>query len=119
MNIIESNEKEAKVSLSHKELKALNNVILETEKALGDWEFPIRMGAELFESRNLREKIVSMIQEAAKIGEARTTFDELELRILNNALNEVCNGITLEPFEKKIGIYRETASELLSQIHSL
>lgn len=43
-----------------------------------------------------------------------------ELGIINNALNEVCNGIHLEgEFDTRISCTAEAARELLTKIHSL
>lgn len=42
-----------------------------------------------------------------------------ELSILNNALNEVCNGISLFEFETRIGATRDRAAGLLKEIRSL
>jgi hypothetical protein len=43
-----------------------------------------------------------------------------ELRIVNNALNEVCNGIDLEgEFETRMGCTVEEAQRLLAKIHAL
>jgi hypothetical protein len=42
-----------------------------------------------------------------------------ELEIINNALNEVCNGIHLEgEFETRMGCTVERGRELLAKIHS-
>jgi hypothetical protein len=42
-----------------------------------------------------------------------------ELGIINNALNEVCNGIHLEgEFDTRMGCTVEEARALLSKIHS-
>lgn len=38
-----------------------------------------------------------------------------EVRILSNALNEICNGIDIEEFEPRIGAERETVDALLAQ----
>jgi hypothetical protein len=41
-----------------------------------------------------------------------------ELHVLNNALNEVCNGIHLEDeFSTRMGCSLEEARELLKEIH--
>ena len=46
------------------------------------------------------------------------TSDELE--ILNNALNEVCNGINLKnEFDTRMGCTVEEARGLLAQVHEL
>ena len=43
-----------------------------------------------------------------------------ELGIINNALNEVCNGIHLEgEFDTRMGCTLEEARELLAKIHAL
>jgi hypothetical protein len=43
-----------------------------------------------------------------------------ELEIINNALNEVCNGIHLEgEFETRMGCSVEEARALLAKIHAL
>ena len=43
-----------------------------------------------------------------------------ELYIINNALNEVCNGIDLEgEFDTRMGCTVEEARELLAKIHAL
>lgn len=43
-----------------------------------------------------------------------------ELQIINNALNEVCNGIELEgEFETRMGCSVEEARAILRKIHAL
>jgi hypothetical protein len=43
-----------------------------------------------------------------------------ELLIINNALNEVCNGISLDgEFSTRMGCSAEEARELLDKIHAL
>jgi hypothetical protein len=43
-----------------------------------------------------------------------------ELSIINNALNEVCNGINLDgEFETRMGCTVEEARAVLGKIHSL
>ncbi len=46
------------------------------------------------------------------------TVDEDELLSLNNALNEVCNGLHLDDFETRIGAPRSIAEMMLEQICS-
>jgi len=51
---------------------------------------------------------------------ATLELDRLELTIINNALNEVCNGIDLKgEFDARIGATRENAQKLLKAINSL
>ena len=49
------------------------------------------------------------------------TLSKDELLILNNALNEVCNGIEIDEFEfsARIGAQREQAQALLRRITAL
>lgn len=43
-----------------------------------------------------------------------------ELGIINNALNEVCNGIDLEgEFETRMGCTLQEARDVLAKIHAL
>ena len=43
-----------------------------------------------------------------------------EIRILNNALNEVCNGFSLEgKFDTRIGCTVEEARQLLDEVNKL
>jgi hypothetical protein len=47
-------------------------------------------------------------------------FTTDELQIINNALNEVCNGIHLEDeFDTRMGCSVEDARNLLERIHAL
>lgn len=48
--------------------------------------------------------------------QAQLTLGENELLILNSALNEICNGISVPEFETRIGASKEEACTLLSQI---
>lgn len=47
------------------------------------------------------------------------SVSEDELMILNNALNEVCNGIDLIGFTSRIGADRERVAALLEEIGAL
>lgn len=46
-------------------------------------------------------------------------FSTDELYILNQALNEVCNGLYLENFEKCMNAKREEVNSLLLKIHTI
>ena len=50
---------------------------------------------------------------------AQITLSRAELIVLNNALNEVCNGIDVFEFGARIGVTREEATLLLTRISSL
>ena len=49
------------------------------------------------------------------------TFTHDELVLLNNALNEVCNGIEIddEEFQTRLGIDRKNARKVLADLHRL
>jgi hypothetical protein len=59
------------------------------------------------------------MQAASKSGSLVLTLDREELRHLNNALNEVCNGFTVANFEAAIGVTRLGATDLLRRVHQL
>ncbi|WP_407438193.1 hypothetical protein [Lelliottia sp.] len=48
--------------------------------------------------------------------QAQLTINENELLILNSALNEICNGISVLEFETRIGASKEETSILLNAI---
>lgn len=52
-------------------------------------------------------------------GEATIILSFTELCTLNNALNEVCNGLHIAEFSTRMGVEREEAARLLEQIHAL
>lgn len=52
-------------------------------------------------------------------GSADLNITHDELLILNNALNEVCNGITLSEFQTRIGSKRNDVLVLLETVGSL
>jgi hypothetical protein len=59
-----------------------------------------------------------MDSERKKTDQATATFTAGELVLLNNALNEVCNGITLDDdeFQTRLGVDRKTARKLLAKL---
>lgn len=50
---------------------------------------------------------------------ASVSFTEAELVLLNNALNEVLNGLDIPEFSTRLGNSRQEAEELLHQINML
>lgn len=47
------------------------------------------------------------------------SLSSTELIIMNNALNEICNGVDIPEFETRIGYSRQQVEALLDQIHPL
>jgi hypothetical protein len=63
------------------------------------------------------EAVAGSIMRLRQSMKVELTKDELE--IINNALNEVCNGIDLEgEFDTRMGCTVEEARELLAKIHT-
>lgn len=55
-----------------------------------------------------------------KNGRAYTVeFDEAELELINNALNEVCNGLDISEFKTRLGQTHEAAQDLLKRVNAL
>jgi len=52
-------------------------------------------------------------------GKAVISFFNDELVILNNALNEICNGVDIPQFETRVGYPRERVEALFEQINSV
>jgi hypothetical protein len=52
-------------------------------------------------------------------GELHISIDREEMLILNNALNEVCNGLALFEFETRMGASRSRVTQLLKEVHSV
>jgi hypothetical protein len=53
-----------------------------------------------------------------QIGLAELMLSKADLLLLNNALNEILNGVPIEDFALRIGTSREDASRLLVEIQS-
>ncbi|CAN5693204.1 hypothetical protein BH18ACI4_BH18ACI4_10200 [soil metagenome] len=47
------------------------------------------------------------------------SLSSTELIIMNNALNEICNGVDIPEFETRVGYSRQQVEALLDQIHPL
>ena len=62
-----------------------------------------------------------MDSEPKKTDHAAATFTADELLLLNNALNEVCNGLALDDaeFQTRLGVDRKTARKLLAKVGGL
>ena len=54
-----------------------------------------------------------------KIGKDKCTVDftEDDLLILNNSFNEICYGLEIRDFEKKIGTSEQEACSMLKTVH--
>jgi hypothetical protein len=61
------------------------------------------------------------MSEPANLDQLTLELSRAELTLLNNALNEVCNGVEIEEWEfsTRLGASRDEARELLQRIHTL
>jgi hypothetical protein len=59
------------------------------------------------------------MEAVSKSGSLVLMLDREELRHLNNALNEVCNGFAVANFEAAIGVTKSQATDLLQRVHRL
>ena len=50
---------------------------------------------------------------------AVVSLDNRDIMIINNALNEICNGISIFEFDTRIGESRQVVSDLLRKISEL
>lgn len=57
--------------------------------------------------------------ESVEAQEAIIRFSVNEMVVLNNALNEVCNGLDINEFSLRVGAEREEVAELLSAIGAI
>jgi hypothetical protein len=57
-----------------------------------------------------------MIIDAIRENQVSVQLTLGELRIVNNALNEVCNGLRMSEFSTRMGATRDEAMALLRQI---
>ena len=59
------------------------------------------------------------MQVISQSGALTLALDREEVRHLNNALNEVCNGFAVANFEAAIGLNNGQAADLLRRVHHL
>jgi hypothetical protein len=59
--------------------------------------------------------------EPTNLDQLTLEFSRAELILINNALNEVCNGVNIEEWEFpiRLGASRDEAQALLQKIHAL
>ncbi len=118
MNIVAKRSAFVEIELSFNELHFLLNAIKEMCKSLGDFGFHARIGAY---PEEVKLFVKYLFDRANNIEQEPNTNIQLsleQLEILNNTLNEVCNGIKIENFEETIGISREEAKKELKLINS-
>ena len=115
MEIVKATKEKTKIQLSVHELTTFSNVLNEVDNVLYVSEFKTRMGVSREEVRSLSNSILELL-EGLPNRKIVTQFSVSEFVTLNNALNEVCNGIKIPDFEVKLGISCEDAKLLLKSV---
>lgn len=113
-------EKTTKVDLTREELyiiySALNEICNISE--IPDFElrigFPEETVAALFKKMSHTYDLLKQQRKPDASVEIDLTFDELSM--INDTLNEICNGIEIPEFELRIGYQRERALAILKKI---
>jgi hypothetical protein len=115
VKVLEMTEKTAKIQVSTQELQITKKIFAEVRNSLVLSEFITRV--------DFSPEDISFFLDSIEI--RNTNTDSLiilassdEVVMLNNIFNEICNGIRVINFDKKIGISKEEAILLLEIINS-
>lgn len=119
MEIVKATKEKVKVQVSVHELTTFSNTLSEVYDTLYASEFKTRMGVSRESVKSLSNSILELLNDGLINRKIVTQFSIDELVTLNNALNEVCNGIKVSDFEVKLGVSRENAKSLLSSVSKM
>jgi hypothetical protein len=114
MKVVEILEDVAKIQFSTLELRILANVIHEVVIALNR-DFGARIGVSIEEAQQFLYLINQ--SKTLEVETIELNLSDLEVLLLNNALNTVCHGINLTNFKSTIGTSPEEANLMLDSIH--
>ncbi len=79
-----------------------------------------REQVQLFIKEQEQEQFSACYSGCIENQQLSVSFTRQELEIINNALNEVCNGISLQgEFHTRMGCTFEEARSLLARVHDL
>lgn len=116
MKIINITHQKVNIELSFQELTIFRRIINEVYNALDEFEFETRVGLSF---RQAQSFLSSFTQELDDIGK-KFIFINLslsEISVFNNLLNEVCYGIKIQDFKKKIGVSKEETKKYLTLVN--
>lgn len=103
--------------LSMDELIILKNALNEVCNVIPQNHINLRLEISIDQARDLTNHInFSLIAGNNLTNQSEFKVTINELRALKNSLNEVCHGIKLIDFEKKIGFSRDTVKILFDQV---
>jgi len=105
VNFIKFAENICEIKFTNQDLKILMNALNEVyeTQAISNWEFPIRLNVEREKVREFSNLLLQLEMAGKEKEEVDVKFSSDDVRLLNNALNEICHGIRVLDFESKIG----------------
>jgi hypothetical protein len=107
MKITPVSDSEARLELSNGEIKLIQNIFVEVKNVLNhEPEFQTRVGSYYEEVCNLIESL-----------NANYLAPLNEIIIINNIMNEACNGIDIRDFDNKIGVSKIEVKSYLREIN--
>lgn len=110
------NYKKVEVQFLLEDLDIFQNILKEVRLALEGGGYETRVGVSPRQAAGFFE---SILQEMKQSGdrEIKINLSSREVGLLNNLLNEACNGINIQNFETKIGVAKKEAKNLLDLVH--
>ena len=114
VNVI--NYKKVEVQFLLQDLEIFQNILKEVRFALENGGYETRVGISPRQARGFFETILQELKQSGQ-SEIKISLSRLEISLLNNLLNEVCNGINIHDFKSKIGITERQARSLLSLVN--
>lgn len=98
------------------DLRMIMSSIKEICKKIDLFEFRTRIGANQSDAIIFNDKMAGFAN-SMNCNYIDIEVSIEEMRIINNALNEVCNGIRVLHFEEKMGYSRDIVQSLLDRIN--
>lgn len=111
MKIINCTFQKANISLSKKELMVLKKAILKINKIIPICEYNLRLEASQKVIEEFCQLISRLIEQAKNSIKIEKQFTFQEINLINNILNEICNGKKINDFEVEIGASFEEVDE--------
>lgn len=96
------------------EIVIIRNAIKEVLNVIDDFEFQTRIGVECRRAVDFYRRLCGVLDNQID-GDNGLNFSCEEILIINNSLNEICNGVYIHDFENKIGVNRNCTRVLLDK----
>ena len=117
--MINYTSQKANIVLSGKELNILKKSIIEVRKNISIHEFKLRLEVSTTRIDEFFQLINKLIEQEKENKIIKQQFSFQEIIIINNILNEICNGIKIHDFDTKIGASFEEVDHLSLLISKL